>query len=108
MACPNTSFTSSGIAFRSRFAEPTHFKGLRGGFGISGLCQYWHSGVNGERRGDPGSSSSWHLWALASTVSRRRRRRTALLSNDHDLIRRIHADLADSYDEELELELDDR
>ena len=29
-------------------------------------------------------------------------------SNDHDLIRRIHADLADSYDEELELELDDR
>ncbi|HKW85189.1 MAG TPA: polyphosphate kinase 2, partial [Burkholderiaceae bacterium] len=31
-----------------------------------------------------------------------------MLSNDHDLIRRIHADLADSYDEELELELDDR
>jgi len=31
-----------------------------------------------------------------------------LLSNDNDLIRRIHADLADSYDEELELELDDR
>jgi hypothetical protein len=31
-----------------------------------------------------------------------------LLSNDHDLIRRIHADLADSYDEELELELEDR
>jgi polyphosphate kinase 2 len=29
-------------------------------------------------------------------------------ANDHDLIRRIHADLADSYDEELELELDDR
>jgi len=31
-----------------------------------------------------------------------------LLSNDQELIRRIHADLADSYDEELELELDDR
>jgi polyphosphate kinase 2 len=31
-----------------------------------------------------------------------------LTSNDHELIRRIHADLADSYDEELELELDDR
>jgi polyphosphate kinase 2 len=31
-----------------------------------------------------------------------------LLSNDQDLIRRIHADLADSYDEELELELEDR
>ena len=29
-------------------------------------------------------------------------------SADHDLIRRIHLDLADSYDEELELELDDR
>ncbi len=28
--------------------------------------------------------------------------------NDSELIRRIHADLADSYDEELELELDDR
>ncbi|CAN5664509.1 polyphosphate kinase 2 [soil metagenome] len=31
-----------------------------------------------------------------------------MLSNDQQLIRRIHADLADSYDEELELELDDR
>ena len=31
-----------------------------------------------------------------------------MTSNDHELIRRIHADLADSYDEELELELDDR
>ena len=31
-----------------------------------------------------------------------------MLTNDHQLIRRIHADLADSYDEELELELDDR
>ena len=31
-----------------------------------------------------------------------------MLSNDNELIRRIHADLADSYDEELELELDDR
>ena len=31
-----------------------------------------------------------------------------MTSNDNDLIRRIHADLADSYDEELELELDDR
>ena len=29
-------------------------------------------------------------------------------TNDHDLVRRIHADLRDSYDEELELELDDR
>ena len=28
--------------------------------------------------------------------------------NDQELIRRIHADLADGYDEELELELDDR
>ena len=28
-------------------------------------------------------------------------------TNDHELIRRIHADLSDSYDEELELELDD-
>ena len=31
-----------------------------------------------------------------------------MLTNDHQLIRRIRADLADSYDEELELELDDR
>ena len=31
-----------------------------------------------------------------------------MTSNDNELIRRIHADLADSYDEELELELDDR
>ncbi|MEP7103032.1 MAG: polyphosphate kinase 2, partial [Burkholderiales bacterium] len=31
-----------------------------------------------------------------------------MLTNEHQLIRRIHADLADSYDEELELELDDR
>jgi polyphosphate kinase len=31
-----------------------------------------------------------------------------LLSNDQQLIRKIHADLADSYDEELELELEDR
>ena len=31
-----------------------------------------------------------------------------MLTNDQQLIRRIHADLADSYDEELELELDDR
>ena len=31
-----------------------------------------------------------------------------MLTNDHQLIRRIHADLVDSYDEELELELDDR
>jgi polyphosphate kinase len=29
-------------------------------------------------------------------------------TNDQELIRRIHADLSDSYDEELELELDDR
>jgi polyphosphate kinase len=29
-------------------------------------------------------------------------------TTDHEMIRRIHADLADSYDEELELELDDR
>ena len=29
-------------------------------------------------------------------------------TNDHELIRRIHADLSDSYDEELEIELDDR
>ena len=29
-------------------------------------------------------------------------------ADDHELIRRIHADLADSYDEELELELEDR
>ena len=28
--------------------------------------------------------------------------------NEHELIRRIHADLSDSYDEELELEFDDR
>ena len=33
---------------------------------------------------------------------------TRLTSPEHELIRRIHADLADSYDEELELELDDR
>ena len=31
-----------------------------------------------------------------------------MLTNDQQLIRRIHADLADGYDEELELELDDR
>jgi polyphosphate kinase len=31
-----------------------------------------------------------------------------VLTDDPQLIRRIHADLADSYDEELELELDDR
>jgi polyphosphate kinase len=31
-----------------------------------------------------------------------------LLSDDQQLIRKIHADLADSYDEELELELEDR
>jgi len=31
-----------------------------------------------------------------------------MLSNDDDLIRRIRLDLADSYDEELELELEDR
>ena len=29
-------------------------------------------------------------------------------TSDHELIRRLHADLSDSYDEELELELDDR
>jgi hypothetical protein len=28
--------------------------------------------------------------------------------NEQELIRRIHADLTDSYDEELELEIDDR
>jgi polyphosphate kinase 2 len=31
-----------------------------------------------------------------------------VISDDQELIKRIHADLADSYDEELELELDDR
>ena len=31
-----------------------------------------------------------------------------MTSTEHELIRRIRADLADSYDEELELELDDR
>ena len=31
-----------------------------------------------------------------------------MLTNDDSLIRRIHADLVDSYDEELEPELDDR
>ena len=31
-----------------------------------------------------------------------------MTTNEKELIRRIHADLADSYDEELELELDDR
>src|SRR5690606_26920592 len=34
MAWPKTSFTSSGIASRSRLAEPTHFNGLRARFGI--------------------------------------------------------------------------
>jgi hypothetical protein len=41
MACPNTSLTFSGIASRSRFAEPTHLTGLRGCFDIESIMPIW-------------------------------------------------------------------
>jgi len=50
-----------------------------------------------------------HAPATFARYGRRlHRARTNVDPNEQELIRRIHADLTDSYDEELELEIDDR
>jgi hypothetical protein len=41
MARPNTSFTSSGMPFKSRLAEPTHFSGLRDCFVMVAMMSIW-------------------------------------------------------------------